>query len=245
MNENEVNAIERIITDKQIIEVGGITYSRNHYSVVEPYVKRPDTVGFNTLISMVEFAKNNKIDYPKEENAGYFAMIDSSLSVSFHTGIHSEDMKRTCVATAVNLFERFPFDRFMPSEVFNIQLQTRFVFDKAEAKNLFSILSKLQIDEGIILSDDGMTTKVTVKRGMSAASIDSETMKTRVLLAPYRIFPECDQPASEFLVRIKGSKEEGANVGLWETDGGMWQIQAKQIIASKLRECGLQMPIYA
>ena len=245
MNENEVNAIERIIMDKQIIEVGGITYSRNHYSVVEPYVKRPDAVGFNTLISMVEFAKNNKIDHPKEENAGYFAMIDSSLSVSFHTGIHAEDKKRTCVATAVNLFERFSFDRFMPSEVFNIQLQTRFVFEKAEAKTLFSILSKLQIDEGISLSDDGMTTKVTVKRGMSAASIDSETMRTRVSLAPYRIFPECDQPVSEFLVRIKGSKEEGANVGLWETDGGLWQIQAKQIIASKLREYGLVMPIYA
>lgn len=241
MNENEVNAIERIIMDKQIIEVGGTTYSRNHYQVVEPMVKRPDAVLLNTLLSLCEFAKEG---HDVEDSACY-ALITKDMSVSLFSGDRWNDRKRTLYANATNLFERFPFDRFMPSEVFNIQLQTRFVFDKAEAKSLFSILSKLQIDEGISLSDDGMTTKVTVKRGMSAASIDSETMRTRVLLAPYRIFPECDQPASEFLVRIKGSKEEGANVGLWETDGGMWQIQAKQLIADKLREYGLMMPIYA
>jgi len=245
MNENEVNAIERIVEDKQIIEVGGITYARRDFHVVEPPVKRPNAVNLNTLLSLVEFAKNERFDNEETSDTGYFALIDNNLSVSLYSGINPSDMRRTILATSVNFFERFRFDRFMPSEEFNIQLQTRFVFDKAEAKTLFSILSKLQIDEGISLSDDGMTTKVTVKRGMSAASIDSETMKTRMLLAPYRIFPECDQPASEFLVRIKGSREEGANVGLWETDGGLWQIQAKQIIASKLREYGLEMPIYA
>ena len=50
-----------------------------------------------------------------------------------------------------------------------------------------------------------MTQQVTIKRGMSAASAEAEAVKTRMTLSPYRIFPECDQPRSEFLVRIKAT----------------------------------------
>jgi len=107
MNENEVNAIERIVEDKQIIEVDGITYARRDFHVVEPPVKRPKTVDLNTLLSLVEFAKNGKFDDDKIFCSGYFALIDNNLSVSLYSGINPSDMRRTILATSVNFFERF------------------------------------------------------------------------------------------------------------------------------------------
>lgn len=68
---------------------------------------------------------------------------------------------------------------------------------------------------------------------------------SRITLKPYRIFPECEQPESEFLIRFKGDMEMGALIGLWETDGGMWKVQAKRLIAEKLKELGLVIPIYS
>lgn len=241
MNENEVAAIERIVESKQIIEVNGLTYARADYRVVEPRVKRPDVVMMNTLLSLAEFLKNTEVN---DVAFGLFLLIDNNMEVSLYSGVDMRDSKRTLLANASNQFRQFEFDKFHSSEYFNIMLQTRFVYEDGDAKKLFATMSKLQIDEGIKLSDDGMTQQVTIKRGMSAASAEAEAVKTRMTLSPYRIFPECDQPRSEFLVRIKGSKEEGAHVGLWETDGGMWTLQAKQIIHDKLKSLGVLIPIY-
>ena len=94
-------------------------------------------------------------------------------------------------------------------------------------KVLFGITSRLQLDEGVDLADDGMTQRVTIKKGMSAASMTGVQMPARIALGPYRIFPECDQPVSEFLIRFKGDKERSVR-RLWETDGGMWKVHAKR-----------------
>ena len=115
----------------------------------------------------------------------------------------------------------------------------------APAKDLFTVSSKLVIDEGIDLSDDGMTTKVTIRKGMSSASATAIAMPSRISLRPYRIFPECEQPESEFLVRLNGSKEKGAFVGLWEADGGSWKVNAKHNIEETLVSMGLPIPIFS
>ena len=246
MDGSAVQEIKKIVKESQIIEVEGKKYVPHAMYEVESPTKRPQAVEVNTLFSLVEFAKAEGINNEWKAPGGYFAVISENMGVSIYSGFkEAQDKQRTLVARAKNNFQPFQFDKFYPSEIFNIMLQTRFVYEKGEAIALFQNMSKLQIDEGINLSDDGMTTKITVRRGMSAASLDTEIMKTRFPLAPYRIFPECDQPISDFLVRIKGSKEEGAHIGLWETDGGLWQFQAKSIIIAKLQDYGLVIPIYA
>jgi len=57
-------------------------------------------------------------------------------------------------------------------------------------------------------------------------------IKPRVMLTPYRTFLEVEQPTSEFLLRLNDEGE----VGLFEADGGMWALTAKDRIAAYFEE---------
>jgi len=53
-----------------------------------------------------------------------------------------------------------------------------------------------------------------------------------VKLKPYRTFNEVEQPESEFLLRLS----DGAQVALYEADGGAWKLTARRNIADYLRK---------
>ena len=59
-------------------------------------------------------------------------------------------------------------------------------------------------------------------------------------LRPYRTFLEVEQPESEFLLRL----DEDGNVGLFEADGGMWELEAKRRVAAYF-EAKLELEISA
>jgi hypothetical protein len=238
MDGSAVLKIKEIVEENETMEVDGKLFARGSYRVVEAPVKRQDTVRVNTLQSFSDFIKDQKI------GDDCHIVVSDNMSVTLYSGVDEQDKQRTMLIEATNDFRPFSFNQFLESEDFNIMLQTRFVYEKGDAISLFKIMSTIQMDEGITVSDDGKTQNITVRRGMSAASDEKMDKKSRVSLSPYRIFPECDQPMSEFLHRIKGNKEKGAYSGLWETDGGMWKFSAKSIIFSKLREYGVTLPIY-
>lgn len=52
-----------------------------------------------------------------------------------------------------------------------------------------------------------------------------------VRLTPFRTFSNVEQPASDFLFRIK----EGGTAALFEADGGAWENEARRNIAMFLR----------
>ena len=60
----------------------------------------------------------------------------------------------------------------------------------------------------------------------------NETIKPRVSLAPFRTFLEVEQPESEFLLRVS----EDGKIGLFEADGGVWKLEAKQNICQYFDE---------
>lgn len=237
---NAITKIEQLVQEKQVIEHNGEKFVPIGYHVLRN-VNRYDRLLFNTLHSLVSFVNENTQGINLE---GAICVVNEDLSVSVLSAPSSVDLKRTELVIAENTPRTLEFNTFHASELFNILLQTRCIYTE-EAMDLFGITSKLIMEDNVNLSDDGMSQKVTIKKGMSAASIMSEVIKSRWKLAPYRIFPECDQPVSEFLVRLKGDKENGAYIGLWETDGGMWKVQAKQIIVNKLADLGLTIPIYS
>jgi hypothetical protein len=235
-----IERIERLVQDKQVIEHNGEKFVPINYKVLRN-VDRTPCVNLNTLKSLVDFVNENKQGLDLH---GAIAVINGDLSVYVVSRPSLIDAERAPIVSAKNVPQAFEFDKFIPAELFNILIQTRFVYNE-EAQYLFSITSRLNIDEGVELADDGTTQRVTIKKGMSAASMIGVQMPARIALGPYRIFPECPQPVSDFLIRFKGSKEEGAYVGLWETDGGMWKVQAKKLITDKLVELGLTIPIYS
>ena len=59
-----------------------------------------------------------------------------------------------------------------------------------------------------------------------------EAIKPRVPLRPFRTFQEVEQPESEFLLRM----DEEGNIGLFEADGGMWKLKARQTVKAFLEE---------
>lgn len=241
MDGSAVKAIQELALKSNVIDFEGTKFVPQNYQELRFKVDRPQCLQFNTLKSLVEFVKGNPNDI---EFAGAIVVINKDLSVDLYSDMDETDTQRTLLATSSIDIGSFPFDRFLPSEAFNIYLQTRFIYDES-AMDLFKTTSRLRIDEGVTLSDDGMSAKVTVQRGVSAASAEAANVPTRVLLKPFRIFPECDQPASQFIVRLREGEEKTAQIGLWETDGGFWRVDAKQIIQRKLEEYGLSLPVYA
>lgn len=234
MEAQVINEIERLVNENHVIEHEGQKFVQENYKPLR-YVDRPDAVRLSTLQSLSELAQVCEVD---------FIVITDGLSVQMMSRINEVDGKRTILADAAFNYSPYPFDRFLTSEEFTILLQTRFVLTDNAIK-ILNITSKLYIEDGVEVADNGMAQKVTIKKGISAASIATEVVPSMVKLAPYRIFPECDQVETSFLLRLKGDNENGAFVGLFEADGGLWKVHAKRIIKAKLHELGvIGIPIY-
>lgn len=89
---------------------------------------------------------------------------------------------------------------------------------------LLGLLSRMSDQSKVDTIDNGVTQTVETVQGVALKS--SESVKPRVVLAPFRTFLEVEQPESEFLLRVR---DDGA-VGLFEADGGVWKLEAKQSI---------------
>ena len=73
-----------------------------------------------------------------------------------------------------------------------------------------------------------MSQRVTAKTGV--ATVGNANVPNPVALKPFRTFVEVGQPESEFILRLK----EGAQVGLFQADGGAWELNAMANIAEYL-----------
>lgn len=78
--------------------------------------------------------------------------------------------------------------------------------------------------------DDGLTIEIRRVCTDGTRNACSILVKPRVSLRPYRTFQEVEQPESEFLLRL--DKDEG--VGLFEADGGMWKLRARETVKAFL-----------
>lgn len=83
----------------------------------------------------------------------------------------------------------------------------------------------------VTLVDDGITQMVSMKTG--AHMEDTQAVKGLVKLAPWRTFRDVDQPASDFIFRVKKNGDV-PQFALFEADGGAWKLEALDNIARKL-----------
>lgn len=70
-------------------------------------------------------------------------------------------------------------------------------------------------------------------------------MKGRRTLRPYRTFREVEQPASEFVFRLRSLNGEVPWCALFEADGGKWKLDAVLKIKAWLEAEELKIPIIA
>lgn len=95
---------------------------------------------------------------------------------------------------------------------------------------LLDLLSRISKEDGVTTTDNGVSQTVEARQGVSLKTMVQ--VKPRVPLRPFRTFQEVEQPESEFLLRL----DENGNIGLFEADGGMWKLAARQTVKAFLDE---------
>ena len=204
-------------------EIDGRTYTDKRIIPVErPRVK---TLELTTLNSLVKLIQKESIDYITP----LIVQVSSYDAVEVFAGIQAADRKREnpyrCKAETI----RIQFDQKLDYESMMIALKSKFV-QTSELLELVKLLGSITEQNSAQVSDDGFSQNVVVRKGIALK--DNKTINPIVKLKPYRTFAEIDQPESEFLLRLS----DGANVALYEADGGAWKLEARKRIADYLRE---------
>lgn len=150
------------------------------------------------------------------------------------------ERRETVLSVTLHDVETFPFSRFIDREEFVIGLLSRFVPDPA-LDEIVKLASTLTAERVEIAEDDGISQRTTVRQGMQLKQ--EKTVKRRVLLRPYRTFREVQQPASEFVFRLRSVDGEVPTCALFEADGGAWKLEAAATIKTWLDAQNLNIPV--
>jgi len=168
--------------------------------------------------------------------------IVNHQKVHLLTGISDEHGRRRTFAVATPpQYQGFTFGQWYGLEAFRIGIQAHFA-QTTDREYLLSIASKVTDGEVATSEDDGVSQQVELKAGLSLKA--TEKLRARVTLAPFRTFAEVDQPQSEFIFRAQKT-DKGAQLALFEADGGKWKVTAVQNIAFTLKDLGITLPIIA
>ncbi|MHC1681367.1 MAG: hypothetical protein AB6733_00140 [Clostridiaceae bacterium] len=178
-----------------------------------------------TLTGLVDYVKSNF----DETSERLLVHVDSPSEVKLYSPLN-QDRERECYITAKAILpNNIVYNRFVDTEPFNIMLQSSFVDN--ESKEVLLKYTGLIRNEAVKdTGDDGVSQQVTIKTGV--ASVGQAIVPNPVYLAPYRTFPEVEQPESRFIFRMK----EGPAAAIYEADGGAWRNQAMDNIKNYLMD---------
>lgn len=206
-----------------ITEIDGNTYSDKPLNRIS-YVPYAKTIGMKTLTSLVEYIKAN-IDSMSEK---MIVHVISPTEVHLYSSLDADRKREYLVEVNAELPD-FRFGSFIDHENFVIALQSKFVPN--EDRDLVLKFAGT-VEDGTVAEygDDGVTQKATIKTGV--ASKADAVVPNPVNLIPYRTFLEVQQPASDFIFRMKSSC--GVQCAIFEADGGAWKNEAMSRIKNYL-----------
>lgn len=218
-------ALEYIVGLKTpvITEIDGNTYSDKPLNRIS-YVPYAKTIGMKTLTSLVEYIKAN-IDSMSEK---MIVHVISPTEVHLYSSLDADRKREYLVEVNAELPD-FRFGSFIDHENFVIALQSKFVPN--EDRDLVLKFAGT-VEDGTVAEygDDGVTQKATIKTGV--ASKADAVVPNPVNLIPYRTFLEVQQPASDFIFRMKSSC--GVQCAIFEADGGAWKNETMSRIKNYL-----------
>lgn len=220
-------ALEYIVGlgEAKVQEIGGQMYSDKPLERVN-FNPRADAVRMSTLTSLVDYIKAN-IDTMSEK---MIIHVVSPTKVRLYSSLDKEREREYIVDVVANL-PSIDFDRFIDHESFCIGLQSKFVQDpKTDVAMVLKFAGTVEDGTVAQYGDDGVTQKATIKTGI-ASKADAK-VPNPVRLRPYRTFHEVEQPASDFIFRMKS--ERGISCALFEADGGAWENAAMTNIKNYL-----------
>ena len=215
-------AIEYIVdlgnTRKEMID--GQVYTTQRMHLVPEAVAT--SLQVRSLSGLVEYLQS---DFDTEDPL-MIHVVSPTEVVVFDT--LNRDFNRNELIRAKAMIPSITFDRWYDAEDFNIKLQS--VFVKNEDRDvMLKVVGNIKEEAVNTVGDDGVSQSVVAKTGV--ASVGNVLVPNPVLLKPYRTFVEVDQPASDFIFRMKS----GPSCALFEADGGAWKVQAMKNIKEYLQ----------
>ena len=206
------------------------TYSDKPLHRLQKHIPMVDkAIEMCTLTSLVDYIKGN-IDSMSDKMI--IQVVDPETVVLF-SQLNEERYREKMVVVKARIPD-FRFDTYMDQENFCINLQSKFIDDPDTDRALILKFAGT-MEAGTIAEygDDGVTQKATVKTGI--ASKGEAIVPNPVKLRPYRTFLEVEQPASEFIFRVKQNKYDSISCAIFEADGGAWKIAATSSIKDYLQ----------
>lgn len=207
-----------------IREIDGNTYSDKPLERIN-YIPYAGAIEMVTLSSFVEYIKAN-VDVMADK---MIVHVVSPTEVRLYSALDSDRKREYLVNVRAGLPD-FRFGSFIDHENFVIALQSKFAPN--EDRDLVLKFAGT-VEDGTVAEygDDGVTQKATVKTGV--ASKADAVVPNPVTLIPYRTFLEVQQPASDFVFRMKSAN--GVQCAIFEADGGAWKNEAMDNIKEYLK----------
>lgn len=221
-------AIQKIIdlAPMEQVEIGGRQYvDKTLKAIIPPVVSE---MKVNTLTGISDYLSNNPDDLTFSDLIIH--VVDEN-TVALVSRLADEWEQRNSYLYAKHVPKGFPFGQYQPIENFIIAMQTYFVQDENTA-HIIKLCGNLKQETGVTYTDDGISQEVQAKTGI--ARIESVVLPNPVKLAPYRTFLEVEQPASNFVFRIKKG-DDGPKATLYEADGGVWTLEAIRLVRDWLK----------
>lgn len=223
----------------QVLNIDGDTFTAhrgNLERVKPPHPEKPDVFKAFSLSGLVDFIKEDVDGIYDDQEARRIVRVVSPKRVEVLSPMIGPYHERFIEAECDALVPDIPFGRFQGVDEFQIMLQSRFE-DSTNRALVLQLSGSLRTEQENKIADDGVSQKVTIKRGVATA--DDVTVKNPVVLKPLRTFYEVAQPESPFILRFN----ENANAALFEGDGGAWKLRAVENIrawlAGKLEGCNV------
>lgn len=234
--ENIVNDILAIAPAKQY-EIRGNSYTDKKLYRLPPVTEReksPEQVsGLSTLSGLISMLRVETDEIIKK-HGDIFLLVKSASEVQAFTTFRREDIpltadeilpygKRQVLYTTKYSTPQIKLNAFLPYETAIIQLNA--LFEKTEERDeLIKAISSIDRNESGGIEDNGVSQTVTAKSGIALKN--KTTIKPIWRLKPYRSFVEASLAEVALLLRVNDKFE----VGLYECDGGKWELDAKDNI---------------
>lgn len=206
----------------ETIEAAGKTYSTNQLYRLDKE-QEVSAINVRSLSGLVDYVKSS-FDHERP----VMIHVESPTKVNVFDALNDVNDRRVYVKAGA-LLPSITFEQFVDREKFQIMLQACFV-PNADKEQVLKVVSSIIEENSVQTQDDGVTQRVTAKTGV--ATVGNVNVPNPVTLKPFRTFAEVPQPESEFVLRIK----EGGRVGLFEADGGAWELNAMANIAEYLEQ---------
>lgn len=229
MEQNIVNDIERIVKENingKVVDVNGRTFLFEDGRSREIEKKEYRIENSIRLTDLKSFCELIKSEIDKIGQTLFIQVVNPTTVRAFTT---FDEKKRRVLPYECGWGGRiYNFDTWNGYEEFVINLRANFV-PTDDTQNVIKMIANIVNCDKQELTDDGVSQSVRTQRG---TQVGMQEVKSIIKLAPFRTFADVEQPVSEFLFRIK---DNGTRFGLFEADGGRWQLEAKKNIAEYIK----------